>query len=70
MCRSKKIFLFEDFFIILRKQFLTMELTDLTAVSPVDGRYRGKTAELAEYFSEFGLIKYRVLVEVEYFVAL
>lgn len=62
--------MFEDFFIILRKQFFTMELTDLTAVSPVDGRYRGKTAELAEYFSEFGLIKYRVLVEVEYFVAL
>ena len=47
-----------------------MELTELTAISPVDGRYRGKTDELAEYFSEFGLIKYRVLVEVEYFIAL
>ncbi len=47
-----------------------MELTELTAISPVDGRYRGKTDDLAEYFSEFGLIKYRVLVEVEYFIAL
>lgn len=47
-----------------------MELTDLTAISPVDGRYRSKVSEVAEYFSEFGLIKYRVLVEVEYFIAL
>jgi len=47
-----------------------MELTELTAISPVDGRYRSKTNDLAEYFSEFGLIKYRVLVEVEYFIAL
>jgi adenylosuccinate lyase len=47
-----------------------MELSELTAISPVDGRYRGKTKELAEYLSEFGLIKYRVLVEVEYFIAL
>ncbi len=47
-----------------------MELTELTAISPVDGRYRSKTEDLAEYFSEFGLIKYRVLVEVEYFIAL
>lgn len=47
-----------------------MELTELTAISPVDGRYRSKTDDLAEYFSEFGLIKYRVLVEVEYFIAL
>lgn len=47
-----------------------MELSELTAISPVDGRYRGKTQELAEYLSEFGLIKYRVLVEVEYFIAL
>lgn len=47
-----------------------MKLTELTAVSPVDGRYRDKITELAPYFSEFGLIKYRVLVEVEYFIAL
>jgi adenylosuccinate lyase len=47
-----------------------MELNQLTAISPVDGRYRNKTSELAPYFSEYGLIKYRVLVEVEYFIAL
>ena len=42
----------------------------LTAISPIDGRYAGRTKELQEYFSEFALIKYRVLVEVEYFKAL
>jgi adenylosuccinate lyase len=42
----------------------------LKAISPIDGRYAGRTAELADYFSEFALIKYRVLVEVEYFKAL
>jgi adenylosuccinate lyase len=47
-----------------------MDLNKLTAISPIDGRYRGKVDELAQYFSEFGLIKYRVLVEVEYFIAL
>ncbi len=47
-----------------------MELDLLTAISPIDGRYRGKTAALAAYFSEFALIKYRVQVEVEYFIAL
>lgn len=47
-----------------------MNLNALTAISPVDGRYRGKTNELAPYFSEFGLIKYRVRVEVEYLIAL
>ena len=47
-----------------------MNLTTLTAISPVDGRYRRSTFELAAYFSEFGLIRYRVLVEVEYFIAL
>lgn len=47
-----------------------MELTALTAISPVDGRYRAKVAELAPYFSEFGLIRYRVWVEVEYLIAL
>ncbi len=44
-----------------------MELTQLTAISPVDGRYRRQVAQLDNYFSEFALIKYRVLVEVEYF---
>ena len=47
-----------------------MELQELTAISPVDGRYRGKTAKLADYFSEFALIRYRIRVEVEYFIAL
>ena len=47
-----------------------MELSALTAVSPIDGRYHGKTKPLAEYFSEFALIRYRVRVEIEYFIAL
>ncbi|MDE7392913.1 MAG: adenylosuccinate lyase [Muribaculaceae bacterium] len=47
-----------------------MVLTQLTAISPIDGRYRSKTASLDEYFSEFALIRYRVRVEVEYFIAL
>ncbi len=45
-------------------------LNDLTAISPVDGRYRKTCVPFADYFSEFALIKYRVLVEVEYFIAL
>ena len=47
-----------------------MELSPLTAVSPVDGRYAGKTESLREYFSEFALIRYRIRVEIEYFIAL
>lgn len=47
-----------------------MDLSALTAISPVDGRYREKTLPFARYFSEFGLMKYRVQVEVEYFIAL
>lgn len=47
-----------------------MELSALTAISPIDGRYRGKTQELGDYFSEAALIRYRILVEVEYFIAL
>ena len=47
-----------------------MELDILTAISPIDGRYRNKAGALADYFSEFALIKYRVRVEVEYFIAL
>lgn len=45
-------------------------LSSLTAISPIDGRYRNKVEELGNYFSEYGLIKYRVLVEIEYFIAL
>jgi adenylosuccinate lyase len=47
-----------------------MELNSLTAISPVDGRYRGQVQHLDEYFSEYALIKYRVLGEVEYFLFL
>jgi adenylosuccinate lyase len=47
-----------------------MKLLTLTAISPVDGRYRSKAENLASYFSEFALIKYRVRVEIEYFIAL
>lgn len=47
-----------------------MELDILTAISPIDGRYRNKTAALAPYFSEYALMKYRTRVEIEYFIAL
>ncbi|MCD4792798.1 MAG: adenylosuccinate lyase [Bacteroidales bacterium] len=47
-----------------------MDLTELSAISPVDGRYRNITKSLARFFSEFGLIKYRLKVELEYFIAL
>lgn len=47
-----------------------MELNLLTAISPIDGRYRGKTEPLSEYFSEYALVRYRVRVEIEYFIAL
>ena len=47
-----------------------MNITQLNAISPIDGRYRNKVAQLANYFSEEALIKYRVLVEIEYFIAL
>ena len=47
-----------------------MTLDLLTAISPIDGRYRGKTEPLANYFSEYALIKYRVRVEIEYFITL
>lgn len=47
-----------------------MELQELTAISPIDGRYRSKLQQLGDYFSEFALIKYRVRVEIEYFVFL
>ena len=47
-----------------------MKLDALTAVSPIDGRYRSKTEGLAPFFSEYALIKYRVRVEIEYFITL
>ncbi len=47
-----------------------MTLTQLSAISPIDGRYRNTTSGLADYFSEYALIKYRVFVEIEYFIAL
>lgn len=47
-----------------------MELNNLTAISPIDGRYRNTSKPLAIYFSEFALIRYRIMVEVEYFIAL
>jgi len=47
-----------------------MSLSPLSAISPIDGRYHNATAQLAEYFSEYALIKYRVYVEIEYFIAL
>ena len=49
---------------------MPMDLSKLTAISPVDGRYRKQSSSLSPYFSEFGLMKYRVMVEVEYFIAL
>ena len=49
---------------------LTMSLNTLTAISPVDGRYNKTTRVLQKYFSESALIKYRVHVEIEYFIAL
>jgi adenylosuccinate lyase len=48
----------------------SMELNSLSAISPIDGRYRNTTASLAAYFSEYALIKYRVFIEIEYFIAL
>src|ERR1700743_977650 len=47
-----------------------MTLNPLSAISPIDGRYRNTTAVLTLYFSEYALIKYRVFVEIEYFIAL
>lgn len=47
-----------------------MKINSLTAISPIDGRYRSKVEKLAPYFSEFGLIKYRVQIEIEYLIAL
>lgn len=56
--------------VIINKIIHNMELDVLTAISPIDGRYRSKTKDLASYFSEYALIKYRVRVEIEYFITL
>ena len=47
-----------------------MKLNSLNAISPIDGRYHSKTLSYSNFFSEYALIKYRVLVEIEYFIAL
>jgi adenylosuccinate lyase len=52
------------------QKLIYMELNSLSAISPIDGRYRNTTSALAAYFSEYALIKYRVFIEVEYFIAL
>ena len=49
---------------------MRMDLTSLNAITPIDGRYSEKTESLKQYFSEAALMKYRLLVEVEYFIAL
>lgn len=56
--------------LILQLNKISVQLNTLTAISPIDGRYFNHTQPLAPYFSEFGLIRYRVRVEVEYFIAL
>ena len=63
-----QIFPIPDVSLCFRTQ--AMQLNSLTAISPVDGRYRRQVEKLAPYFSEFGLIRYRILIEVEYFIAL
>ncbi len=64
---QKKYHRHTDTFTIIKK---IMNLDLLTAISPIDGRYRGKTESLANYFSEYALIKYRIRVEIEYFITL
>jgi len=58
------------YFLTFAKILKNMTFSPLSAISPIDGRYRNTTAELANYFSEYALIKYRVFVEIEYFIAL
>lgn len=62
--------LINAYFCIRNFYVFMIQLDSLTAISPVDGRYRNKTATLANYFSEFALIRYRVRVEIEYFISL
>jgi adenylosuccinate lyase len=60
----------EDKINVTKNHQVDFEINKLNAISPIDGRYRGQVEELAKYFSEGALIKYRVRVEVEYFIAL
>ena len=61
----------QPFFLPLHLTQQTMiALNELNAISPIDGRYRNKTSSLSNYFSEEALVKYRVLVEIEYFISL
>jgi adenylosuccinate lyase len=62
--------IFESNLVNLYPNKQIMSLNSLNAISPIDGRYRKNVSELADYFSEFALIKYRVRVEIEYFIAL
>lgn len=55
---------------IAKKARVDLELAELTANSPIDGRYRRNTKDVAQFFSEFGLIRYRIYVEIEYFLFL
>ena len=64
---SPKILLFLVY--LMFSKVCKMELQALTAISPIDGRYRNQVASLAPYLSEFGLIHYRVRIEIEYFSA-
>jgi adenylosuccinate lyase len=57
-------------FMLSLQKLIYMELNSLSAISPIDGRYRNTTSALAAYFSEYALIKYRVFIEVEYFIGL
>jgi adenylosuccinate lyase len=69
MNNSFKVY-FHSNLVILQLNKQIMSLNSLNAISPIDGRYRPQVEDLANYFSEFGLIKYRVRVEIEYFIAL
>ncbi len=68
--RSKKAKQVDFCYICILNKLQTMDLNELTAISPVDGRYAAKVENLRFYFSEYALIRYRVFVEVEYFIAL
>ena len=68
-CIPIKICIFAAEKIIIWNKHI-MELSKLTAISPIDGRYRDKTEPLTEYFSEYALVRYRVRVEIEYFITL
>ena len=59
-----------NYYLAEKNKTKNMKLQNLTAISPIDGRYRNKVDALGEYFSEYALIKYRVLVEIEYFIRL